>query len=67
MKAAGKRIWSVIKRCGSIEIESSYELDESSVLDQADSAPKRIVNGEAMLLELGGEATIDHRAASGLL
>ena len=40
--------------------------NEFRVFNQTKSTPKRVINGSAMPLELGGESTINHRTTTGL-
>lgn len=45
----------------------SYPLNEVGLFDQTKSAPKRVVNGGAVSLKLGSEASINDSTAAGFL
>lgn len=45
----------------------SYPLDEVGLFDQIKRAPKRVVNGGAVSLKLGSEASINDSTAAGFL
>lgn len=47
--------------------KKSYPLDEVGLFDQTKSAPKRVVNGGAVSLKLGSEASINDSTAAGFL